>query len=86
MRHAIDAAECDNTGMAKDDVQTKVTADGLRYRSKASGSPFGTGGVFSAATMSCFKCGKHRPRAQLKTQRILGKSQVVCDPACGQTG
>jgi hypothetical protein len=32
--------------------------------------------------MSCFLCGKHRPRAQLKTRKLLGRAQSVCAPTC----
>jgi hypothetical protein len=32
--------------------------------------------------MSCFLCGKHRPRSQLTTRKFLGKSQAVCAPKC----
>jgi hypothetical protein len=68
--------------MAKDAVKTTIEANGLRYRSKASGSPFASTGVFSAATMSCFLCGKHRTRTSLKSRRFLGKTQFVCSPSC----
>jgi hypothetical protein len=32
--------------------------------------------------MSCFLCGKHRPRAELKNRNLMGKSQAVCAPKC----
>jgi len=67
---------------AKDEVKTTVDANGLRYRSKTPGSPFAAAGSFGAATMSCFLCGKHRPRTQLKTRKLLGRSQTVCAPSC----
>ncbi len=68
--------------MAKDTTKTLIEADGLRYKSKAPGSPFGSAGTYSSATMSCFLCGKHRPRAMLKSRKLLGKSQPVCAPSC----
>ncbi len=68
--------------MAKADTKTKMLADGLRYKSKVSGSPFTAATSFGAATMSCFLCGKHRARSQLVTRKILGKSQAVCSPSC----
>ncbi|MEN9543460.1 MAG: hypothetical protein RLZZ598_293 [Pseudomonadota bacterium] len=68
----------------KDQIKTAVDADGLRYRSKAPGSPFGVGTTYSSGTMSCFLCGKHRPRAMLKTRKLLGKSQPVCAPSCAE--
>jgi len=70
--------------MSKDTVKTSIDADGLRYRSKAPGSPFGSAGTYSSATMSCFLCGKHRARSQLKTKKLLGRSQVVCSPSCAE--
>lgn len=68
--------------MSKAEVKTAVVADGLRYKSKPSGSPFRASASFSGATMSCFMCGKHRTRAQLRTRQVLGKSQSVCAPSC----
>ncbi len=68
--------------MAKVDTKTTMVADGLRYKSKVSGSPFTAATSFGAATMSCFLCGKHRPRSQLSSRKILGKSQAVCAPSC----
>ena len=68
--------------MSKQEVKTTLGADGLRYRSKAAGLPFAATGAFGAATMSCFLCGKHRPRAQLKTRKLLGRAQSVCAPSC----
>ena len=68
--------------MAKADTKTSIDSDGLRYRSKTPGSPFTAAGAFGAATMSCFLCGKHRPRSQLKSRRLLGKAQFVCSPSC----
>ena len=68
--------------LSKEDPKTSIDAGGLRYRSKVAGSPFSATGAFGAATMSCFLCGKHRPRAQLKSRKLLGKAQAVCSPSC----
>ncbi|HET9642536.1 MAG TPA: hypothetical protein VFP68_04075 [Burkholderiaceae bacterium] len=68
--------------MAKEIVKTTIGADGLRYQKKASGSPFASVGAFSAASMSCFLCGKHRQRSSLKARKLLGKTQFVCAPSC----
>jgi hypothetical protein len=68
--------------MAKEEVKTRIEADGLRYRSKAPGSPFAPAGAFGGSTMSCFLCGTHRPRSMLKMRKLLGKSQTVCNPSC----
>ena len=68
--------------MAKDEIKTSIDSDGLRYRSKPAGSPFGSAGAFTTATMSCFLCGKHRARTSLKSRKLLGKTQFVCAPSC----
>jgi hypothetical protein len=68
--------------MAKSDIKTAILKGGLRYRSKAPGSPFTAASSFGAATMSCFLCGKHRARSMLKSRKLLGKNQVVCSPSC----
>ena len=62
--------------MSKAEVKTAVVADGLRYKAKAPGSPFRASASFSGATMSCFMCGKHRVRSQMRTRQLLGKSQT----------
>ncbi|NML16812.1 hypothetical protein [Azohydromonas caseinilytica] len=67
----------------QDAPNTVIQDDGLRYKRKAAGSPFSTGGSgMHMATMSCFKCGTHRPRAELQTKRLLGKNQLVCAAGC----
>ena len=68
--------------MARADAKTAVLADGLRYKSKVSGSPFAATTSCGAATMSCFMCGKHRARSLMGTRKVLGKSQAVCSPSC----
>ncbi|MDO9400873.1 MAG: hypothetical protein Q7T46_05390 [Polaromonas sp.] len=68
--------------MSKAETKTTVLADGLRYKSKVSGSPFAATASFGAATMSCFLCGKHRARSLMGTRKVLGKSQAVCAPSC----
>ncbi len=68
--------------MAKAEAKTAVMADGLRYKSKVSGSPFAAAASFGGATMSCFMCGKHRARSLMGTRKVAGKSQTVCSPSC----
>lgn len=68
--------------MAKTPPKTTVSSEGLRYHSKVPGSPFVATGHFGAATMSCFLCGKHRPRTQLKSRKLMGKTHFVCAPSC----
>jgi hypothetical protein len=71
-----------NWTMSKAATKTRILDDGLRYQSKAKGSPFNQVVSFNTSTMSCFLCGKHRPRANMTTRRLLGKSQTVCAPSC----
>ncbi len=68
--------------MARSETKTAVLPDGLRYKSKVSGSPFVATTSFGSATMSCFMCGKHRPRSMMGTRKVLGKAQAVCAPSC----
>ena len=63
-------------------VKTRIDSAGLRYVSKPAGSPFAPKDSFSAQTMSCFLCGVHRPRAALRTRKMFGKWQHICDPGC----
>lgn len=43
-------------------IKTKISDDGLRYVSRQGGSPFGTLGD-CRSTLSCYKCGTHKPRS-----------------------
>jgi hypothetical protein len=58
-------------------IQTEIHSDGLRYKSRAGGSPFGPAG-HAGAVMSCFKCGKHKPRTQGANRKFAGKSMFGC--------
>ena len=67
--------------MSQRDEKTEVSDNGLRYRSKKAGSPFGeTSGLHSA--LSCFFCGTHRMPSLRVMQKVLGKHQPVCEPPC----
>jgi hypothetical protein len=61
--------------MSKEDT-TAISKDGLRYKSKQGGSLFGES--TSMGTMSCYKCGLHKPRALGSFKKLLGKSMFVC--------
>ena len=58
------------------EVTTAIAKDGLRYKSKQSGTPFGES--TSMGTMSCYKCGLHKSRALGSFKKLLGKSMFVC--------
>lgn len=60
----------------------QIIADGLRYKNKPTGSPFAKITGSFGSTMSCFKCGKHRPSSELDTKKFMGKSQKVCKGGC----
>jgi len=68
--------------MSKPPTKTKILDDGLRYQSKAGGSPFNPAVNFGSSTMSCFLCGTHRLRSTMATRKFIGKSQAVCAPSC----
>lgn len=57
--------------------KTEISTDGLRYKSKKGGSPF-EGLGRTGDTMSCIKCGIHKPRNNGSFKRILGSSMFVC--------
>ncbi|PUE28062.1 hypothetical protein B9Z35_12785 [Limnohabitans sp. Jir61] len=63
--------------MSRDATETKIDATGLRYKSKVSGTPFGTPSNGNS-TMSCMKCGQHKPRAMGSYKRLLNKSHFFC--------
>ena len=64
--------------MTKDPAtETKIDSSGLRYKSKLNGSPFGPQGGM-AGTMSCVKCGQHKPRKLGSMKRIAGTPMFFC--------
>jgi hypothetical protein len=63
--------------MSKEVTETKIASDGLRYKAKVSGSPFGQQSNGNS-TMSCFKCGQHKPRALGRYKRVLNQSMFFC--------
>ncbi|MES2938558.1 MAG: hypothetical protein V4864_12810 [Pseudomonadota bacterium] len=67
----------------KDDVKTELSANGLRYVSKATGSDFP--GSFGA-TMSCFRCGRHVARSGLQSFLLAGTRQFSCRGGCQPRG
>lgn len=62
--------------MPQDPDVSKIDPTGLRYKIKAGGSPFGTGSTM--ATMSCYKCGQHKPRALGGIKKFLNQNMFVC--------
>lgn len=63
--------------------KARVSDDGLRYRSKPSGSQFQVSAVHGHGVrlMSCFRCGTHKQRELLESKRLFGTTQYVCKPS-----
>jgi hypothetical protein len=61
---------------------SRTDSSGLRYISKAHGTPFGERVADSSRTMSCFLCGKHQPRTLLQSRKLIGRHRYVCAPSC----
>ena len=57
--------------------------NGLRYVSKASGTPYIDTPSCGPSTRSCFFCGRHNSVKLRAMQRVLGRSEPVCAPPCG---
>ncbi len=55
----------------------KMDDSGLRYRIKSGGSPYSTANT-PGKTMSCFRCGLHKPRQEGSMVQIVGSRQFVC--------
>lgn len=66
-------------GAMSDKEKTLVSDDGLRYKTRVSGSPFDSGG--HRGSMSCIKCGLHKSRALGSFRQVIGKSTFFCE-AC----
>jgi hypothetical protein len=61
---------------------SRTDASGLRYIRKVCGTPFRESHEDSSRTMSCFLCGKHRPRTLLQSRKLVGRHHFVCAPSC----
>jgi hypothetical protein len=68
--------------------KTRIATDGLHYSTKAAGSMFDKPGRagYPGSTMSCFRCGAHKPQAELTTKKILGRNAKVCAVDCRSRG
>lgn len=56
--------------------ESKIAKDGLRYKTKEGGSPFQDSANMSS--ISCYKCGLHKPRALGIFRRLLNQSMFMC--------
>ena len=58
-------------------AENLISQNGLRYTSKEGGSPFQGMGC-TGETMSCIKCGKHKPRSGEAFKRFLNGLLFFC--------
>lgn len=58
-------------------LTTEIADTGLRYKSKIGGSPF-QGMGSPGETMSCMKCGHHKPRRKGAIHRFLSGRMFFC--------
>lgn len=54
-----------------------IADSGLRYTQKAANSAY-----TSYSTMSCLRCGQHKPRSALRATKLAGKTHYVCQVPC----
>ncbi|WP_046115507.1 hypothetical protein [Aquincola tertiaricarbonis] len=66
--------------------ESVIRDDGLRYKAKPAGSRFPGATGLTTGTMSCFRCGVHRPIADLEFKPVLGIKRRVCRAGCRKTG
>jgi hypothetical protein len=62
--------------MMSNDQDSLISGDGLRYKRKESGSPFKN--IGSMATISCYKCGLHKPRALGTFKKLINQQMFMC--------
>jgi hypothetical protein len=62
--------------MARDANTTVIDATGLRYKSKVPGTIFADRS--NLRTMSCYKCGEHKPRSLGSFRNILSRATFFC--------
>lgn len=62
-------------------VRDVVSADGLRYKTKVSGTPMAATGS-NQGTISCLLCGRFRPRSMLRPINLTGTPNWACKPSC----
>jgi hypothetical protein len=63
------------------DDKSRIRGDGLRYLSKAGGTPYAGP---AAGTMSCLLCGRHMPRSLLEVFTAAGTRQMRCRGGCAK--
>ena len=56
--------------------ETKIAADGLHYKSKEGGSLFKDSS--NGMTISCYKCGLHKPRSMGMFRMLINQRMFMC--------
>jgi hypothetical protein len=56
--------------------ETKIAADGLHYKSKEGGSLFKDSS--NGMTISCYKCGLHKPRSMGIFKMLINQRMFMC--------
>lgn len=66
-------------------TKTVISEDGMRYREKVGGSPFGlvtaSPGI---ACRSCFFCGARLTLSRQAFEKVGKRNEVVCRPVCSK--
>jgi hypothetical protein len=68
-------SQVQNKNMSNDQ-DTQIATDGLRYKSKEGGSPFRDSS--NGMTMSCYKCGFHKPRSMGIFKLMINQRMFMC--------
>jgi hypothetical protein len=58
------------------DQESLIAADGLRYKSKEGGSLFKDSS--NGMTISCYKCGLHKPRSMGMFRMLINRRMFMC--------
>ena len=63
-------------GPMNNNQESQIANDGLRYKNKESGSPFKDSANMSS--ISCYKCGVHKPRALGVFKMMINQRMFMC--------
>jgi hypothetical protein len=72
---AFISAQVQNASMSNNQ-ESQIANDGLRYKNKEGGSPFKDSANMSS--ISCYKCGVHKPRALGVFKMMINQRMFMC--------
>ena len=72
---AFISAQVQNASMSNNQ-ESQIATNGLRYKSKEGGSPFKDSANMSS--ISCYKCGVHKPRALGVFKMMINQRMFMC--------